>query len=209
MLSELWLCVCLLQGLDQRGDSGALLWQALNRSSTWQPGQGRAGVTASRQSHWARVRTVVLTKHRIATKGRRGEVVSPLHLSGTFPPCFPITSGPPMELKPNPSVSYTKVWGSQFVPKTLIEVFIVWNTTVGRVQLDVTCVFQTTRMTTWTSPCPWRATGRWTAAATRSGGTLASQAALRPPVGFCPWSSSMTKSAPPAWASWLDMGENR
>lgn len=45
------------------------------------------------------------------------------------------------------------------------------------------------------------------AVATRSGGTSPSQAVLRPPVGFCPWSSSMTKSVLPAWASWLDMGE--
>lgn len=54
-----------------------------------------------------------------------GEVASLFYISGMFPQCFLITSGPPMELKLNPSVSYTKVRGSHLNPKILIDFFFL------------------------------------------------------------------------------------
>lgn len=105
-----------------------------------------------------------------------------------------------MEPKLNPSVSYMKVWSFLWFSR------FFWRLS-RPVKPEVTSVFQMTRKTSWTSLCPWRATGQWMAAGTRSGGTLPSQAALGPPVGFYQWWSSMTKSVLPAWASWLDTGE--
>lgn len=141
--------MCLLQGLDQRRDSGTLLWQTLDRFATWQPSQGRAGVTACRQSHWARVRlrswsTFVLNKLHISTKGCHDQVVFLFYLSGLFPLCFRSTSGLPMELKPNPSVSYTKV-GSHFNPKIFIEGFFFYMTNKAVDRFSLT----------------WRLSSRW------------------------------------------------
>lgn len=106
--------VCLWQGPGQRRNCGTHLWQTLYRPATWEPSQSGSGVITGWQSHWACVGLLygnlfvqnVIFSH-IQYECCIVEMVS--LISGMFQICFPITSAPPTELKPNLSVSYTKV----------------------------------------------------------------------------------------------------
>lgn len=106
--------VCLWQGPGQRRNCGTHLWQTLYRPATWEPSQSGSGVFTGWQSHWACVGLLygnifvqnVIFSH-IQYESCIVEMVS--LISDMFQICFPITSAPPTELKPNLSVSYTKV----------------------------------------------------------------------------------------------------